>query len=829
MRICHILPLVAKAGYEFFDGSGNLNLLITALKMFIKYGYVGPKADEICKAYIACSNIVSLRAALSSYQEKLKNKQITSNETEYEILFTAYLCAIEDFLSRCSGLTTPGEYDLAGVVTSNLKTLEEGLYLSYPIHLKLCTEKLNEDAKNGDIDNNGTVVNIDSIANASNFADRMQAILEMYAPNVGNAFDERYGYSLGSFAFVSKVFNLLYECNMPESAQRQLPFMLYGKQNVMDVGMVYKDTLTRFETKELLSSAVPGDILLGYGKNGAHSMIVVSNEGDSLTVYDCDSKLNGSYSKNHIQKYSVSYSQIYEAFSESTESGIFPGIAVYRANNRDHITSDGTGIRQGDQKYFSIRDGVLTAYYGYKSKVIIPDGVTRIAEGVFRDCDSQRIIKEIVIPNSVKIIDDYAFYGCSNMVSLSMPAGIEFIHDPYYQRNTSAFLGCTSISKIRLTGTGVMAGYYSANTSDPHTATPWYISSAAGTVVSVEIENGVTTVGDYAFCGCENLCQVSIPDSVTSIGGHAFFACRGLTGPLKIPNSVYSIGPYAFAWCGNINGLELSEGLHSIAEHAFSNCTSIEFLRIPDSVTKLDNCAFASCNMTRLVVPAHISYGYQEDPFWGCSSIAHYTISGTEKIVDTFENMAQYNPWYRRYEHQPEGVVEIANGITEIGHNVFQGNYRSIFIPESVNVILESSIGYATIVGFHGSYAEQYAIAHNLPFLTAYNNDDVQPSDMVFIKSLYADFSPGQTEIPVTVNLENISELTSNAFCMVALYDEKGHMVSLTTETVEEDVIQSAGAIYLTAHTNGTYSEFRVFLLNDEYAPISNVFCASIL
>lgn len=86
--------------------------------------------------------------------------------------------------------------------------------------------------------------------------------------------------------------------------------------------------------------------------------------------------------------------------------------------------------------------------------------------------------------------------------------------------------------------------------------------------------------------------------------------------------------------------------------------------------------------------------------------------------------MAQYTPWYRRYEHQPAGVVEVANGITEIGHNVFQGNYRSIFIPESVNVISESSIGYATIVCFRGSYAEQYAIAHDLPFLTAYNNDD---------------------------------------------------------------------------------------------------------
>lgn len=45
---------------------------------------------------------------------------------------------------------------------------------------------------------------------------------------------------------------------------------------------------------------------------------------------------------------------------------------------------------------------------------------------------------------------------------------------------------------------------------------------------SVEIPEGVTEIGDYAFDGCSSLTSVRIPRSVTSIGGGAFFGCDGL-------------------------------------------------------------------------------------------------------------------------------------------------------------------------------------------------------------------------------------------------------------------------------------------------------------
>lgn len=64
-----------------------------------------------------------------------------------------------------------------------------------------------------------------------------------------------------------------------------------------------------------------------------------------------------------------------------------------------------------------IEDGVLVKYIGSEKEVEIPDNVTVIGESAFADCDS---IESIFVPGSVKKIEDYAFYGCRNLVNVDM-------------------------------------------------------------------------------------------------------------------------------------------------------------------------------------------------------------------------------------------------------------------------------------------------------------------------------------------------------------------------------------------------------------------------
>lgn len=56
---------------------------------------------------------------------------------------------------------------------------------------------------------------------------------------------------------------------------------------------------------------------------------------------------------------------------------------------------------------------------------------------------------------------------------------------------------------------------------------PWF--SIREQITGIELDEGITSVGAYAFCGCENVNETQIPDGVQEIGEYAFFNCGGLT------------------------------------------------------------------------------------------------------------------------------------------------------------------------------------------------------------------------------------------------------------------------------------------------------------
>lgn len=73
-------------------------------------------------------------------------------------------------------------------------------------------------------------------------------------------------------------------------------------------------------------------------------------------------------------------------------------------------------------------------------------------------------------------------------------------------------------------------------------------------LVSIDIPDGVETIGDAAFYDCTSLTSITIPSSVTSIGESAFQDCSALTS-ITIPSSVTSIGDYAFRDCSTLTSI----------------------------------------------------------------------------------------------------------------------------------------------------------------------------------------------------------------------------------------------------------------------------------
>lgn len=84
----------------------------------------------------------------------------------------------------------------------------------------------------------------------------------------------------------------------------------------------------------------------------------------------------------------------------------------------------------------------------------------------------------------------------------------------------------------------------------------------------------VTSIGNYAFCGCSGLTSVTIGNSVTSIGDSAFSRCSGLTS-VTIPNSVTSIGNYAFSDCTRLESIVIGTGVLSIGNNAIGYISDV--------------------------------------------------------------------------------------------------------------------------------------------------------------------------------------------------------------------------------------------------------------
>ena len=160
-----------------------------------------------------------------------------------------------------------------------------------------------------------------------------------------------------------------------------------------------------------------------------------------------------------------------------------------------------------------------------------------IAHHLYREDGTE--ITDLVIPEGVESISDYAFRGGSSLTSVMVPASLKKI-------GNSAFSECSSLSKVTISD---LPAWCTTSFGDNPLRYAGRLYDADGTEIQdLTIPAGVEGVSSGAFNGCESLKSFVVSNGVKSVGGGAFADCRNLA-KVVIPNSVENIGYGAFADC----------------------------------------------------------------------------------------------------------------------------------------------------------------------------------------------------------------------------------------------------------------------------------------
>ena len=208
------------------------------------------------------------------------------------------------------------------------------------------------------------------------------------------------------------------------------------------------------------------------------------------------------------------------------------------------------------QDQFQIENGILKKYTGTGAEVVVPDGVTTIAEWAFFGC---KTAVSVELPDSVITIGKLSFSECPNLTEVRMPKRLMIIGE-------KAFQGCEKLS-------------------------------------SVSIPDSVSNIGAYAFDRCKSLTSVTIPSGVRAIGWNTFSNCSALSSA-TIRKGVLLIGRWAFEHCTSLTSIDIPDGVEGIADMAFNGCTCLSSVTIPDSVTAIGNFAFSNCvSLSSVVIP----------------------------------------------------------------------------------------------------------------------------------------------------------------------------------------------------------------------------------
>ena len=423
-------------------------------------------------------------------------------------------------------------------------------------------------------------------------------------------------------------------------------------------------------------------------------------------------------------------------------TGVFTAKTIEGVVMKFYGSSNGTCFVDGSSSSPAIAKdtkGVITIPSEIEGSKVI-----RISNSAFYQCSE---ITQINIPSSVETIDGNAFKGCTSLTSASLGGGVKKL-------DYSAFEGCTSLTSI--TGLDKIE-YVGSNAfgSSPN-YTPWYNNLPDGLVyigkslykykgtmpenTTVNVKEGTLQITSTAIYSKNGLVGLTIPKSLKEIGTQALHNCRNLasisvvsgnetfdspnncnaiinksTNSLilgcknsAIPSTVKTIGLCAFSGSG-ITSVSIPNNVDSLASNAFSGCSSLEEIKIGNSLRKIGNEAFRWCDKVKYITIASDNPYF--DSRYNCNAIVEKatntliigfpssTIPSSVKMIgkDAFYNILSLTSIVipngvesiGDYAFRYTGLITLTLGkdIKDMGKGTFVNSYLSTIISKSSNPI----------------------------------------------------------------------------------------------------------------------------------------------
>ena len=206
-------------------------------------------------------------------------------------------------------------------------------------------------------------------------------------------------------------------------------------------------------------------------------------------------------------------------------------------------------------------------------------------------------------------------------------------------------------------------------------------------LLTVQLPQGITALGEDAFYGCEALTSITLPEGLDSIGGDAFYNCYALES-IDLPEGVTSIGNRAFDYCKALTSITLPEGVTSIGEFAFAVCTVLKSIDLPETLTSIGYGAFQACtSLTSIDLPEGLtttgSYAFEN-----CSALTSITLPETLTTIGNgaFSQCASLKS------------ITLPDKVTSIGNFAFAycTSLPSITLPDKVTSIGDFAFHYCS-------------------------------------------------------------------------------------------------------------------------------------